>query len=96
MQGKTAKFSDKQNDAVKKAHKKLFDILLKKHKNINQIRLAVNVNYAVMQTYMSGEIFVSTSAAVRLCSYVDGKVLPHELRPDIFSKELFELYGVKI
>jgi len=29
---------------------------------------------------------------VKLCKLVNGEVMPHELRPDIFGPELIELY----
>ena len=84
------------NKKTAAAQKKLFAKLTKIGPNLKQISEKIGCSHSALYGASNLDRVLSPFDVVKLCAYVGGHVMPHDLRPDIFTKELIELYAAYI
>ena len=77
---------------TKAAQKKLFEELSERYTSLKQISEILDTNYSNVWAASNLARPLCPFFVVKLCLMADGKVKPHEVRPDIFDPKIAELY----
>lgn len=81
------------NAKSKAAQKKLFDELMERYPTLTKIAEDLGTNYSGVWQAANNDRPICPFIVVALCLMAEGKVKPHEVRPDIFDPRIVELYS---